>query len=282
METAHCVDAWITKDVLFEHHRYGPGPASATPPHVHDDYQLCLSLDFPGEYRYRGSSHGVPVGAISIIHPGEVHAARDPFDRNTASTFLMMYIAPEQLRAGAGLGGAVTGDSAPFLPNPVLSDATLAARFLRFHQNAARKMFRLEEDERFISILCPLVYRHAIRSSRTDVQRSGGRAVQTIREYLDAHACDDVSLADLADLAQMSPFHLARSFRVHVGIPPHAYAISVRISRAKNMLALGMPSSRVASETGFADQAHFIRHFKRIVGSTPARYVRRHRKIVQD
>jgi hypothetical protein len=67
------------------------------PRHAREDYQFCLSLDFPGEYRYRGSSWGVPVGSLSIIHPDEMHSVRDPEDRCKTANYRLMYVGPNLL-----------------------------------------------------------------------------------------------------------------------------------------------------------------------------------------
>ena len=79
----------------------------------------------------------------------------------------------------------------------------------------------------------------------------------------------------------ISPYHLARLFNSQMGIPPHAYLDSVRIRQARRLLTLGRPILEVALATGFADQSHFTRRFKRTVGVPPGDFVK-HRKIVQD
>ncbi len=90
----HQVKVWSFREVLLESYRYVPGPAGTLPAHSHEDYQFCLSLDFPGEYSYRGSSYGVPVGSLSVIHPGEMPSARDPQDRRKPATYRLMYASP--------------------------------------------------------------------------------------------------------------------------------------------------------------------------------------------
>jgi AraC-like DNA-binding protein len=82
-----------------------------------------------------------------------------------------------------------------------------------------------------------------------------------------------VTLRALARFAGLSAFHLCRVFREAVGMPPHAYQTQIRVRRAKSLLAAGVPIARAAAEAGFYDQSHLTRHFKRIVGLTPGRYV---------
>ncbi|NOK62356.1 MAG: hypothetical protein GFH27_549331n96 [Chloroflexi bacterium AL-W] len=62
------------------------------------------------------------------------------------------------------------------------------------------------------------------------------RVIQCVDEYIEAHLCDDIKLADLAQLSALSEYHFARLFKQTVGIPPHQYIIDRRIERAKQLL----------------------------------------------
>jgi hypothetical protein len=142
-ETEHQVKVWSFRDILLESYRYAPGPAESLPTHSHEDYQFCLSLDFPGEYRYRGSSYGVPVGSLSVIHPGEMHSVRDPEDRRKTANYKLMYTRPDLLRNAAS---EVAGRniSEPFFPSPIILDGDLGRRFLDLHVSLAEPSSELE------------------------------------------------------------------------------------------------------------------------------------------
>ena len=79
-------------------------------------------------------------------------------------------------------------------------------------------------------------------------------------------------LDDLADCGDLDKFHLWRAFRAQVGMPPHRYLTHLRIARAKALLLRGVRASDVAPLVGLYDQAQLTRHFRRLVGTTPARY----------
>lgn len=98
-------------------------------------------------------------------------------------------------------------------------------------------------------------------------------AVARARAYIEA-SVEPVSLDVLAGKARLSKSHLVRLFRTQVGLPPHAYSLRLRISRACRLLASGVPIAAVAQAAGFADQSHLTRHFKDRVGLTPGAYVR--------
>lgn len=89
-------------------------------------------------------------------------------------------------------------------------------------------------------------------------------------DYLHANAEKDVSLEELAGVAAMSPFHFARSFRRAYGMPPHRFLVSMRVEKAKTLLATtSLPVSEVAARVGYADTARFRELFRRDTGMTP-------------
>jgi AraC family transcriptional regulator len=87
-----------------------------------------------------------------------------------------------------------------------------------------------------------------------------------IHDYLD----QDLSLADLAALVEMSPHYFARLFKQSTGFTPHQYVIRTRVERAKQLLLQGkLTIAQIAYSVGFAHQSHLNRHFKRHLGLTP-------------
>ncbi|WP_170198682.1 AraC family transcriptional regulator [Thermopolyspora flexuosa] len=261
-------------DILLEQYRYPPGPGVTLPRHAHDEYHLCLNVGTPGQYHYRGAWHLVPPGSLTVIMPDEVHQARDPADRENESTYAVLYASSARMRqVAAELGGPRAG--LPYFGDPVIADDDLAVRFARVHR-LLHEDTALARDVRLLSLLTLLLERHGrIRTAAPPEGRGPVPAVEAARAYLRDNYAADVTLDELARVAGLSPFHFARLFRRHVGMPPHAYQLQVRISHAKRLLLRGMPVSRVAQETGFFDLSHLTRHFKRHVGVAPGSYPQR-------
>lgn len=88
-----------------------------------------------------------------------------------------------------------------------------------------------------------------------------------------AHHDRPLPLADLAAFAARTPFQLIRAFRRELGITPHALLIRVRVWRGTWRLLQGEPIASIATGVGFVDQTHFTRHFKRVHGRTPGRFL---------
>ena len=90
--------------------------------------------------------------------------------------------------------------------------------------------------------------------------------------HIAANYATPVTLGDLAALTGRTPFQLIRAFRKELGVTPHAMLIRLRVRRAAELLAAGVPIAGVAADLGFVDQTHFSRHFKRILRQTPGRF----------
>ncbi len=256
--------------MLLESYRYAPGPAESLPVHSHDEYQLGISINFPGEYTYRGKRHPVPVGSLNVIHPGEMHSARDTEYRYVYADFRKVYVAPERVKSAAT---EVSGrkSSLPFFAEPIIFDADLAKLFLDFHNASEKAKPHLEQEALLLSLMAELITRYADNRHELRPFARERDGIQRVREYLQDNYADNVSLGRLATVAGLSRFHLLRAFHHEVGLPPHKYQIQVRIERAKHLLAGGVPIHEVALAVGFVDQSHLTRHFRKLTQVTPGR-----------
>jgi AraC family transcriptional regulator len=98
------------------------------------------------------------------------------------------------------------------------------------------------------------------------------RSVIQAMKYIHQNYAGDVSLADIAGAAHLSPYHLTRVFKKAAGVSPHQYLLQVRVNSARSLLTAGAGDrslAEIAAAVGFADQSHLTRHFKRVFGVTP-------------
>lgn len=93
-------------------------------------------------------------------------------------------------------------------------------------------------------------------------------------DFLESRLDDSsLSVADLAAVAGLSPFHFSRLFRAATGAPPHRYVVGRRVERARALLeGTVLPLGEIAQRAGFAHQAHLTRHFSRVIGTSPGAY----------
>ena len=97
--------------------------------------------------------------------------------------------------------------------------------------------------------------------------------LRRVRDHVDAHLGDSISINDLAAIAGLSLYHFARAFKRSEGVNPHSYVMQCRVRRAQELLAgTDMPIAEIAIACGFSDQSHCARRFRKSLGITPWRY----------
>jgi AraC family transcriptional regulator len=95
-------------------------------------------------------------------------------------------------------------------------------------------------------------------------------------EFIEEHLAEEISLAALAELADLSLYHFARAFRQSLGVPPHRYHMARRMDRARSLLQKSALSvTQIGIRIGFREASSFTRAFRRFTGLAPTEY-RRH------
>jgi len=122
--------------------------------------------------------------------------------------------------------------------------------------------------------LCIRLARHFVRHLPMPTSKGlSPERLQRVRDYVEAHLDDDLSLIVLADIACLSPYHFSRSFKQALGVGPQRYVIQRRLERAKRLLRrTQQPLAWIAQEAGFVDQSHLTQIFRREMGVTPGRF----------
>lgn len=95
------------------------------------------------------------------------------------------------------------------------------------------------------------------------------RRLATVFEYIEAHLADNLSMAELACAANLSPHHFCAAFRRSTAMTPHRYVTARRLARAKRLLAGSTSLAEIALDCGFGSQQHFTAAFRQVLGTTP-------------
>jgi len=111
------------------------------------------------------------------------------------------------------------------------------------------------------------------RASRRRVGSEGGtskRSLERATDYINDNLSQKLTLAEIAEVAYMSPHHFARSFKKDTGLSPHQYVIHRRVERAKALLAnTDLNLAEIARAVGFANHSHLSSHVRRLLGVSP-------------
>ena len=112
-------------------------------------------------------------------------------------------------------------------------------------------------------------------SARADIGGLPGSRLRRVNEYVRQNLDKALTLAELAGVVHMSPFHFGRLFKRSTGMPPHRFVVRQRIARACACLATpGLPITQISRMVGFRTASHFTTVFRRVTGVTPGGYRR--------
>ena len=252
---------------------YGNYFTFAFAPHFHKGFMVGVIERGANVFACRGKEQTASCGDVILLNPEEVHTGR-ALDKETGMAVRMLFINPDVLRY---VRNVVRGGSAraPIFAKTVAHDKTASSALARLHHALESSESVLEQECLFLSVAAQLLMRHSDSSGSDQKIGNENAAVVRVCEYIVEHASENISLDDLAKVAYLSPFHLLRVFGKKTGLPPHAYQTQVRIHKAKGLLRHDSTIAQVALATGFFDQAHFSKQFKRYVGITPGQFLAR-------
>lgn len=99
------------------------------------------------------------------------------------------------------------------------------------------------------------------------------RQLRQVLDYIQEHLDQDLKLADLAQLADMSQFHFSRLFKQSLGLTPYQYLLQQRVERAKQLLKQrDRTIVEIALLCGFNSHSHLSKQFRQLTGITPTAY----------
>ena len=249
----------------------GVGVTRHVPRHIHGVFSLSVAEAGVRISESRREKYAITPGSIFVSEWGEAHAGDIP--RGASYSSRSLRISRELF---ATLLTELPGREAPkaHFPVPLLKDDELFGNVFRLHELASSPASQLAKECLLREVFSLLVNRHSRGRDEWPAAGDETGSVRRVCEYLGDCCYENVSIGTLAAIAGFSPFHLCRVFERTVGVPPHVYQLDVRLTKAADLLARGRKIVAVAMETGFCDQSHFHKAFKKKFGVTPRQYLR--------
>ncbi len=236
--------------------------------HSHEIFSIGAITSGCCNYLHEKTCHSISAGTVVLMNPGDVHAC-NPLDDQPWS-YVMLYVDAQWL-AGIEQGFA---EEASEVFQPVAATHTQSAALF----NGLTGLYaQLVDPHRDV-----LAKHEAAVLFFSSMQQELGRSValrkpanvrvERAAEYIDEHFLRTIRLQDICAAASLSEAYLIRAFEQRYHMTPHAYLINRRIQHAQTQLREGALIADIAQQTGFADQAHFQRVFKKHLAATPGQY----------
>ncbi|HEX3593319.1 MAG TPA: AraC family transcriptional regulator [Pseudonocardiaceae bacterium] len=233
----------------------------AYPVHTHDTWTLMIVDDGAVRFDLDHHEHGALRSLVTLLPPHVPHDGRAATPIGFRKRVLYL---DESMLDGDLVGAAVD--------HPGVPDAALRGRIDQLHTTLAAPGDELEARSRLALVVDRL--RGHLLGGPVPAPVADRGVARRLRDMLDERVVDGLSLDEAAGQLFVHPTHLVRAFTREFGMPPHLYLTGRRVDLARRLLLAGMRPSDVAQAAGFYDQSHLNRHFRRMLGTSPARYAR--------
>jgi AraC-like DNA-binding protein len=236
-------------------------------PHCHDELMIAVIHAGVKAFRHGRSRELAAPGSLSVVNPGEMHTGGREHGKELA--YAALYL--PRTAVASMLPDRNNGCS--IVRKPVIDDQEIWRYLASAHRLIIAGDDAVSAEEAMTWGISLLFQRHG--ANRPVLPDAGcSRTLNRATAFLQAYACDPISLEDVSKETGIGLFHLIRLFKRHLGLTPYAYLTQIRIARSRQLLNLGEPVAHVALDVGFADQAHFTKRFKQLTGTTPAHYAK--------
>jgi AraC family transcriptional regulator len=236
-------------------------PGLVMPPHEHD-YSVIV-MPIRGEFfeDCKGKQSLRKAGEVRILRAGVTHKNR--YGNIGASSFLI------ELTENCVSDLSERGLDLPEAEQNTSSSASTTLTY--------RMLDELRIGDRFSPMAIEaLLLEFLVRRNRDFSEKQGYPAPSWLaeaREYIELKCLQPISVTEIAAAVNASPLLLARMFRTHYGFGTLEFLQRCRIARTVSALRdTNTPIATIALDAGFADQAHFTRRFRLIMGQTPGAY----------
>lgn len=249
----------------FANHRYER--------HFHDELVLAIMESGTARINCWGRWFTAGPGDIFVSNPNDPQAA---MTFGATWKYRAFYLARNAL---GQLARVLDLKSFPRLNYGVFQSPPLADELLRVHD----KIFRARTEDAVVKKFIQ-VFRTIVKARRSDVlwnhEKENARFPTPIQcvtfnaalNYLIQNRTEHCDLDSLGVHLGLSRFQLVRLFNQRVGMPPHAFLVQLRLTRACRLLRSGSSIAVAAVDSGFFDQSALTRHFRRSFGVTPRQY----------
>ena len=251
-------------------------------PHRHDFIEIVVVLSGHAVHVTGDAHHHVQAGDVLVIDSRRSHA----YEKTRSLNIVNLLIREDVFRETEKELGSLPGYHALFTLEPVRWQQKEFTSHLRLQADDLKQIITwidaLEDETRKISegglllsrswiiliigLLARRYGRNAAHAPRLEMRL--GRVLS----WIEQHACEKLTMTDLAQQAAMSERTFLRRFREATGCSPIDYVIRARIRRAVELLTARDPHlsiTEIAFRCGFQDSNYFSRQFRKMTGTNP-------------
>lgn len=245
------------------------GNVQKFPNHFHEYYVIGFIEGGKRHLWCKGREYDLSAGDFILFNPRDNHYCapidRQPLDYRAVNI-------PVEIMEKAALQ-IFKKAVKPCFSQTVFLQSDMAEPLAALYDAIVCQAPKLQKEEALF-LLLEQVFESAANTEKATTTPLPSAQVQKICTYLQQHFSENITLDELLTMTDFGKSYLLRVFTKQTGVSPYRYLQTVRIERAKQFLAQGMPPADAALLSGFSDQSHFTNYFKEFIGLTPKQYQR--------
>lgn len=253
------------KNTLFENVTDSNGSFSK---HFHDTYTIGITHD--GIFKSINSKKTNLAYKYStrVINPGEVHYGAS--DKWKYTNFYPNISLIEEIYEEIFFERKI-----PLFEKHIIQDIKLYELIHKLFNAIYTNCEKMKIEIYLIDSLSYLLKNYTDASKKKEDLYFDKKIIHSSVEYIKDNIELNLSLDELAKNSNLSKYHFLRVFKKGIGVTPHHYIITQKVSKAKDLIINGEGLLNSALNVGFSDQSHFIRNFKKIYGYSPKKLLQK-------
>lgn len=234
--------------------------------HLHDTLEIGWALTDNFMLGVRDCNYQMKHGDAVVIAPREMHSGNKPGSNSVS--FATLHIPPAVL-GQLFASNLLDAEHIIGMPSVRLIDSTISLHVYREMINSLPYTGTAEEQLRCLGRLLSQLFEMKRDRTKVLVKTKHHPVIEHVKSVINSGYEKNINFSNLAAEVDLHERYLISLFKSATGTPPHRYQIALRVERGRQMLEKNIALTDVASATGFCDQSHFNRYFKRSYGIPP-------------
>lgn len=248
------------------------------PRHIHQSFIFGLIEQGSRTISLKNQDVKIAPNEIFILNPGQPHRC---FSGSEGHSYRVIRV-PTHLLLKIAVQVAEKNQATPYFEKVHYQQKEVVSRFKNTLTVIDEPDSVMHVETAVYQLLAYLLTTLATLPPSVSAPQTQAEFTARVCSYIQMHYAEPISLEDLSAIACLSPFHFQREFTRMVGITPHEYLTDRRIKAARQNLQGPDSLADIALASGFFDQSHFSKVFKKYVGISPGVFRRQNQKMSLD
>lgn len=237
--------------------------------HFHDELTITAIKEGSIDIIYNDETILLTPNHISIINPHEIHCINS---KGISKGCYVLYLNSQWCENIEALLLNKVSEYIPIGLKSIKEKSTYDEFMNLCDKLLDKRIDLLEKEEELIDFMSNIFTEYLDRKVMPKISNKNSELALKIEKFILKNIHENILIEEIASYMNLSVIHVLRVFKKEFGLPIHAYILNKKVHKAKELLNANLPIIEVALQSGFFDQSHLNRSFKRVFQITPKEY----------